>query len=87
MAVPAKKVTGNTPEDINKTEDTTPLPDVPPTEAIKNDVTENDLVEVKTIQNHKCTVGGKSYLFKAGQRVLVPFNVKCILSRAGLLRG
>lgn len=42
---------------------------------------------VKLIQDHNCSIGGVSYKFKAGVRVGVPFNVKCVLSRANLLRG
>ena len=46
-----------------------------------------EMFGVKTIQDHVCNIGGRSYVFKAGERVMVPFNVKCILSRANLLRG
>ena len=72
MAVPNKKVDTKTEEETNTNE---------------NDIPQDNLVEIKTIQNHKCNIGGKSYVFKAGQPTSVPFNVKCVLSRAGLLRG
>lgn len=46
-----------------------------------------NLVGVTTTYDHKCSIGGTSYVFKAGKRVMVPNNVRCILSRANLLRG
>jgi len=62
-----------------------PYTDKPPSENTAK--TEVELFGVRTTQNHRCTIGGKSYVFKAGERVMVPFNVKCVLSRANLLRG
>ena len=62
-----------------------PAPDKSPEENIA-DLGE-ELFGVRTIQDHKCVIGGVSYMFKAGERAMVPFNVKCILSRANLLRG
>ena len=49
----------------------------------KNDA----IVYVSTIYDHRCTIGGKSYVFKAGVKTPVPKNVQVILSRAGKLRG
>ena len=100
MAIPTKKVK-NEPEDntveknarnetatsIVEAKDFPPPPDKNPDDNVADLSGDEELVGVKTIQDHTCNIGGRSYVFKAGERVMVPFNVKCILSRANLLRG
>ena len=98
MAIPTKKVK-NEPEDIavGKTgtetppvaeaKDFPPPPDKKPEDNVADLDDGEEMFGVKTIQDHTCNIGGRSYVFKVGERVMVPFNVKCILSRANLLRG
>ena len=64
-----------------------PQQDAKPEDSVAGSGEAEELVGVKTVQDHACNVGGKSYAFKAGERAMVPFNVKCVLSRANLLRG
>ena len=100
MAIPAKKVRNepeNNADDKNVPDETAtptveakdfpPPPDKNPDDNVSGFSEGEELVGVKTIQDHTCNIGGRSYVFKAGERVMVPFNVKCILSRANLLRG
>ena len=63
-----------------------PLPEIPQKDNPEEEEGE-DMVFCTLSQDHSCSIGGKSWIFKAGERVKVPFNVKCILSRANLLRG
>lgn len=55
--------------------------------AAKNDVVVRspNLVQIRTNQNHKCTIGGVRYIFKKGERQNVPEDVKRVLYNAGLL--
>lgn len=55
--------------------------------AAKNDVVVRspNLVQIRTNQNHKCTIGGVRYIFKKGGRQNVPEDVKRVLYNAGLL--
>ena len=98
MAVPTKKTknesedneknTGNeTATPVAEAKDFPPPPDKSPEDSVAGQGGDDELFPVKLVQNHKCTIGGRSYVFKAGERVMVPFNVKCVLSRANLLRG
>ena len=88
MAIPAKKIKSE-PED--NTVEKTALEAAAETKDNHKDNADlkddGELYGVKTVQDHVCNIGGRSYVFKAGERVMVPFNVKCILSRANLLRG
>ena len=74
-------------ETVAEAKDFPPPPDKSPADNVADLSDDEELVGVKTIQDHMCNIGGRSYVFKAGERVMVPFNVKCILSRANLLRG
>ena len=98
MAIPVKKPK-NEPEESEKNtgdETATPLAEArdfpPPTDKspdgnLSEPGGDGELFPVKLVRNHKCVIGGRSYVFKEGERVMVPFNVKCVLSRANLLRG
>ena len=98
MAIPAKKVKPednavekNLPDETDtpmvEAKDFPPPPDKKPEDNVADLNDGEEMFGVKTIQDHTCNIGGRSYVFKAGERVMVPFNVKCILSRSNLLRG
>jgi hypothetical protein len=47
----------------------------------------NPLVEVRTLYNHKCCIGGVFYVFTANIPVLVPKHVKMTLRKQQLLKA
>ena len=78
MAVPSKK------DRTDQTDENTQAAGASPPPAEDGG---DGLVGVRLARDHVCNIGGKSYVFRAGERTQVPFNVKCVLSRADLLRG
>ena len=45
------------------------------------------MVLVKTLHDHKCTIGDVSYYFEKGKEMSVPVNVKMILAKQNILKA